>query len=99
MPIYVVLSNFTEKGREDIKNTSARLERLGPVADKLGVKVLANAITMGQYGVVTMFDGPNDEAIAQIIATVLSRGFVTTQTLRGFSVAEFKSVTDNVSAT
>ena len=99
MPIYVVLSNFTEKGREDIKNTSARLERLAPVADKLGVKVLANAITMGQYDVVTMFEGPNDEAIAQIIATVLSRGFVTTQTLRGFSVAEFKSVTDNVSAT
>jgi len=95
----LVLSKFTEKGREDIKNTSARLERLGPVADKLGVKVLANAITMGQYDVVTMFDGPNDEAIAQIIATVLSRGFVTTQTLRGFSVAEFKSVTDNVSAT
>ena len=69
------------------------------VADRLGVKVLANAITMGQYDVVTMFEGPNDEAIAQIIGTVLSRGFVTTQTLRGFSVEEFQQVTDNITAT
>ena len=99
MPIYVVLSNFTEKGREDIKNTSARLERLGPVADKLGVKVLANAITMGQYDVVTMFEGPSDEAIAQIIGAVLSRGFVTTQTLRGFSAEEFQRITDNITTT
>ena len=99
MPIYVVLSNFTEKGREDIKNTSARLDRLTPVADKLGVKVLANAITMGQYDVVTVFDGPNDETIAQVIGTELSRGFVTTQTMRGFSVEEFKRVTDTIQGT
>ena len=99
MPIYVVLSNFTEKGREDIKNTSARLDRLTPVAQKLGVKVLANAITMGQFDVVTVFEGPNDEVIAQVIGTVLSRGFVTTQTMRGFSADEFKKVTDSISAT
>jgi uncharacterized protein with GYD domain len=98
MPIYVVLSNFTEKGREDIKNTSARLDRLTPVADRLGVKVLANAITMGPYDVVSVFEAPNDEVIAQVIGTVLSRGFVTTQTMRGFSADEFKRVTDNISA-
>lgn len=95
--MYVVLSNFTERGREDIKNTSARLDRLTPVADKLGVKVLANAITMGQFDVVTVFDAPNDETVAQVIGTVLSRGFVTTQTMRGFSADEFKRVTDQIS--
>jgi len=47
---------------------------------------------------VTMFEGPSDEAIAQIIGTVLSRGFVTTQTLRGFSAEEFKRITDNIAA-
>jgi uncharacterized protein with GYD domain len=99
MPIYVVLSNFTEKGREDIKNTSARLERLTPVSEKLGVKVLANAITMGQYDVVSVFEAPNDEVIAQVIGTVLSRGFVTTQTLRGFTSDEFKKITDSIVAT
>jgi uncharacterized protein with GYD domain len=99
MPLYVVLSNFTEKGREDIKNTSARLDRLGPVAEKLGVKVVANAITMGQFDVVSVFEAPNDEVIAQVIGTVLSRGFVTTQTMRGFSADEFKKVTDSISTT
>ena len=96
MPIYVVLSNFTEQGRADIKHTSDRLERLAPVADKLGVKVLANAITMGQYDVVTVMEAPDDAAIGKVIGTVLQRGFVTTQTLRGFSVEEFRQITSDI---
>jgi len=93
MPIYVVLSNFTETGRADIKSTSDRLDRLAPVAQKLGVKIVANAITMGQYDVVTVMDAPDDATIARVIGTVLSRGFVTTQTMRGFSIDEFRQVT------
>jgi uncharacterized protein with GYD domain len=96
MPLYVVLSNFTEQGRTDIKNTSDRLDRLSPVADKLGVKVVANAITMGPYDVVTIMEAPNDEVIAQVIGTVLSRGYVTTQTMRGFTADEFRRVTSSI---
>ena len=94
--MYVVLSNFTESGRTDIKNTSERLNRLGPVADKLGVKVVANAITMGQYDVVTIMEAPDDATIARVIGTVLSRGFVTTQTMRGFSIEEFRQITSDL---
>src|SRR5882762_6916778 len=93
MPIYVVLSNFTDTGRSDVKNTSERLDRLAPVAQKLGVKILANAITMGAYDVVTIMDAPDDATIARVIGTVLSRGFVTTQTMRGFTIDEFRQIT------
>ena len=96
MPIYVVLSNFTEQGRTDVKGTSDRLERLAPVAEKLGVKVLANAITMGQYDVVTVMDAPDDATIAKVIGTVLSRGYVTTQTMRGFTADEFRRITADI---
>jgi uncharacterized protein with GYD domain len=96
MPIYVVLSNFTEQGRSDIKNTSERLDRLTPVANKLGVKVLANAITMGQFDVVTVMEAADDATIAKVIGTVLSRGYVTTQTLRGFSAEEFRQITSDL---
>jgi uncharacterized protein with GYD domain len=93
MPIYVVL---TEQGRTDVKGTSDRLERLAPVAEKLGVKVLANAITMGQYDVVTVMDAADDATIAKVISTVLARGYVTTQTLRGFTADEFRQITADV---
>lgn len=91
--MYVVLSNFTESGRTDIKGTSERLNRLAPVGAKLGVKVVANAITMGQYDVVTIMEAPDDATIAKVIGTVLSRGFVTTQTMRGFTIEEFAQIT------
>jgi uncharacterized protein with GYD domain len=93
MPTYVVLSKFTEQGRSDIKNTSDRLDRLGPVAQKLGVKVLANAITMGEFDVVTVMEAADDATVAKVIGTVLSRGYVTTQTMRGFTADEFRQIT------
>jgi len=96
MPIYVVLSKFTEQGRRDIQHTSDRLDRLAPVAEKLGVKVLANAITMGQYDVVTVMEAADDTTIAKVIGTVLSRGYVTTQTMRGFSIEEFRKITADI---
>ena len=94
--MYVVLSKFTEQGRTDIKNTSERLDRLTPVADKLGVKVVANAITMGEYDVVTVMEAADDAQIAKVIGTVLSRGYVTTQTMRGFSAEEFRKITADI---
>jgi uncharacterized protein with GYD domain len=96
MPIYVVLSNFTEQGRTDVKNTSERLDRLAPVAQKLGVKVISNAITMGQFDVVTVMEAPDDVTIAKVIGTVLSRGYVTTQTMRGFTIDEFRQITSQL---
>jgi uncharacterized protein with GYD domain len=60
------------------------------------VKLVANAITMGQFDVVTVMEAPNDETIAQVIGTVLSRGFVTTQTMRGFTAEEFRRVTEGI---
>ena len=93
MPIYVVLSNFTDQGRTDVKNTSERLDRLAPVAQKYGVKVLANAITMGQYDVVTVMEAADDATIAKVVSTVMSRNYVTTHTMRGFSIEEFRAVT------
>lgn len=93
MPTYVVLSKLTEKGRSEIETTSDRLDRLTPVAQKYGVKVLANAITMGEFDVVTVMEATDDATIAKVIGTVLSRGYVTTQTMRGFSVEEFREIT------
>ena len=34
--------------------------------------------------------------IARVIGTVLSRGYVTTQTLRGFTAEEFRQVTAQI---
>ena len=63
------------------------------MADKLGVKVVANAITMGPYDVVTILDAPDDATIAKVIGTLLARGYVTTQTMRGFTIDEFRQIT------
>jgi|SRR5919199_3373663 uncharacterized protein with GYD domain len=96
MPTYVVLSKFTEQGRKEIKSTSDRIDALRPASDQSGVKVITNLITMGEWDVVTVLEAPNDETVARMIGTLLSRGYVTTQTMRGFTVEEFRQVTSGL---
>ena len=38
-------------------------------------------------------DAADDATIAKVVSTVLSRGYVTTQTMRGFTADEFKAIT------
>jgi uncharacterized protein with GYD domain len=92
-----VLSNSTDQGRKEIKSTVDRLDALRPAADQAGVKVIANVITMGQYDVVTVLEAPNDESVAKMIGMLLQRGYVTTQSMRGFTVDEFRQVTASLS--
>jgi uncharacterized protein with GYD domain len=58
--------------------------------------VIANLITMGEWDVVTVMEAANDETIGRVIATVLARGYVTTQTLRGFTADEFRRITAGI---
>jgi uncharacterized protein with GYD domain len=93
MPTYVVLSKFTDQGRKEIKSTVERLDALRPLADQAGVKVIANVITMGEFDVVTVLEAANDETLAKMVGALLQRGYVTTQSMRGFTLDEFRQVT------
>jgi uncharacterized protein with GYD domain len=96
MPIYVGLYKFTEQGRRDIKTTSDRVELVKGMVEKMGVKVLGQYITMGEYDLVTIAEAPDDEAIARVAALVLARGNVTTTTMRAFTPEEFRKVTSSL---
>jgi uncharacterized protein with GYD domain len=47
---------------------------------------------MGQYDIVTIWEAPNDEAIAKVMLAIGSLGNVTTETLRAFTEDEFRKI-------
>jgi uncharacterized protein with GYD domain len=91
MPIYVTLSNFTDQGIKNIKDTVKRSAAFKNAAKAAGVTVKEIFWTQGQYDLVTIIEGP-DEAIAALGLSVAKLGNISSQTLRGFTATEMEKI-------
>ena len=92
MASFVVLVNFTDQGIRNVKDTLVRAEAFKELARAAGVTVKDMYWTLGQYDIVAICDGPDDETAMALILSVGSFGNVRTQTLRAFSAAEMGKV-------
>jgi uncharacterized protein with GYD domain len=88
MPMYVGLYNFTAKGVSDLKNLPERVKESSKAWEAMGGKTTAVLATMGRYDMVTVGEAPNDEMVALFAAGLAARGYVTTETLRAYTMEE-----------
>jgi uncharacterized protein with GYD domain len=92
MPHYVSLLRFTHQGITKIKESPARLDAARKAAEKVGGKVHAYYLTMGQYDMVIIAEFPNDEAVAKFSLSAGALGNVTTETLKAFTEGEYRNI-------
>ena len=86
--MYVGLYKFTAKGANDMKSLPERVKESVKVWEALGGKTIAVLATMGRYDMVTVGEGPSDEMAATFASGLAARGYVTTETLRAFTMEE-----------
>lgn len=96
MPTYVTLFKWTEQGIKDIKNAPARFEASKKLAESLGGKTLGIYVTMGDYDIVAVSEGPNDEIAAASALSIASKGNAKTTTMRAFTESEFGQIVKKV---
>ena len=96
MGTYVVLSNFTEQGIRNVKDTLKRADAFKALAKSHGVTVKELFWTQGQYDVVALLEAPDDLAIMTLNLTNGALGNIRTQTLRAFSAADTKAAVDKM---
>lgn len=92
MATYIVLSNFTEQGIRNIKDSPKRAEAFRNMAKKSGVTVKDLFWTLGQYDVVTILEAPDDMSITALGLSIGALGNIRTQTLRAYSEPEIKLI-------
>ncbi len=92
---YVVLGNWTDKGRETLKDDyPQRLETSRKIVEDLGGKMDLN-FTLGEYDFVGIISAPDEESVTKMLLKVNSMGKFTTKTLRAWTAPEFiKLVTE-----
>ena len=97
MPTYILLTNFTEQGIHNVKDTVKRVRAFKELAKSLGANVREVYWVLGQYDTINILDVP-DEATAVAVALSLGElGNVRLQTLRAFSEFEVDNILSKVS--
>jgi uncharacterized protein with GYD domain len=97
MPHLVMLLRYTQQGIAKIKESPARLDAAKKAAEKVGGKIHAWYLTMGQYDAVLITEFPNDEAGAKFALSVGALGNVTTETLKAFTETEYRKIIGGLS--
>ena len=92
MATYIVLTSFTDQGIRNVKDTTARAEKVREMARKFGVTAKEFYWTLGSYDVVAIFEAPDDASMTAVGLAIAAEGNVRTQTLRAFSRDEMGGI-------
>lgn len=96
MPTYVLLTTFTQQGIENVQDSPERTEHAKSLVESVGGTWKEFFVTMGRYDGVVIAEFPDDETAAQAVLTLARSGNVTTETLRAFTLDEFRDIVDNI---
>jgi uncharacterized protein with GYD domain len=97
MATYISTIKFTQKGIEEIRDSTRRSAAFKSVAKKMGVKVSAIYWTLGEFDGLVIFDAADDAAATAVMLELSSRGNVHTSTSRAFDAAEMEKIVGKLS--
>ena len=89
MPTYIMLTRLTSDGVKTIKDNPGRVHEVTREVEQLGVKVLDQWATLGEYDFVSVVQAPDEKAMAKLSIEMGSRGTVMNETLTAIDVEEF----------
>ncbi|MCP8318803.1 MAG: GYD domain-containing protein [Candidatus Methylarchaceae archaeon HK01B] len=81
MPIYVMLTTLTDKGRMTIKVKPERIKEVNKEVEAMGAKILAQYAVLGPYDFINILDAPDDKTVTRVAVELGSRGTLQTLTM------------------
>jgi len=61
MPLYIMMTNLTDEGRKTVKTNPNRIKEVNKEVEAMGVKILAQYVTLGMYDFINILEAPNNE--------------------------------------
>lgn len=91
MPTYIMLTNLTSEGVQTLKSNPNRVGEVNKEVEQLGVKVLHQWATLGQYDFITVIEAPDEKTMTKVSVEMGSRGTMSSQTLPAIAAADLAS--------
>ena len=89
MPIYVLLSRLSQQGVATLKANPGRLLEVNRDLEELGVRVLHQWATLGEFDFVNVIEAPDTATVARVSVALGARGSTKIQTLPALTIDEF----------
>jgi uncharacterized protein with GYD domain len=86
-----MLTNLTAEGVRTLKNNPGRIDEVNREVEQMGVKVVSQYATLGQYDFVTVVEAPDEKTMAKVSVELGSRGTMTSQTLAALPAEDLAS--------
>jgi uncharacterized protein with GYD domain len=91
MPQFIMLTNLTSDGVKTVKNNPGRIQEVNKEVEQLGVKVLNQWATLGEYDFVSVVEAPDEKTMAKVSVELGSRGTTTNETMTAIPAEDFAS--------
>jgi len=89
MSTYIMLTRLTPDGVRTLKDNPARVHEVTKEVEQLGVRVLNQWATLGEYDFVTVVEAPDEQTMGKLSVEMGSRGTVSNETLVAIPAEEF----------
>jgi uncharacterized protein with GYD domain len=89
MPTYIMLTRLTSDGVKTVKDNPSRVQEVNREVEQLGIKVVNQWATLGEYDFVTVVEAPDENAMAKLSIEMGSRGTVMNETMTAIDAEEF----------
>jgi uncharacterized protein with GYD domain len=89
MSLYIMMTNLTDEGRKTVKSNPHRIKEVNKEVEAMGVKIIAQYVTLGQYDFINVIDAPSNEIVAKVATELGSRGTLQTMTFPALTLDDF----------
>ena len=72
MAIFVVLSNLTDEGAKTLKQKPKRIREVNNELESMGVKILNQYVTLGEYDFVNIVEAPDNLTLTTALIELAS---------------------------
>ena len=89
MAVFIMLTKLTSNGVRTIKDNPGRVQEVNREVEQLGVKVLNQWATLGEYDFVSVVEAPDDTTMAKVSVELGSRGTTSNETMAAIPAEDF----------
>ena len=89
MAVFIMLTKLTSNGVRTIKDNPGRVQEVNREVEQLGVKVLNQWATLGEYDFVSVVEAPDETTMAKVSVELGSRGTTSNETRAAIPAEDF----------
>ena len=89
MATFIMLTNLTADGVKTLKNNPARVQEVNKEVEQLGIKVVNQWATLGQYDFISVVEAPDESTMARVSLELGSRGTAHYESLAAIPIDDF----------